>query len=27
LANGGLGRLTVYTEKAIKNLGEREKWK
>jgi len=25
LAKGGLGRLTVYTEKAIKNLGEKEK--
>jgi len=25
LANGGLGRLAVYTEKAIKNLGEKEK--
>jgi len=26
LANGGLGRLAVYTEKAIKDLGEKEKW-
>ena len=26
LANGGVGRLTVYTEKAIKNLGEKFKW-
>jgi large subunit ribosomal protein L4e len=25
LANGGAGRLTIYTEKAIKNLGERLK--
>jgi len=25
LANGGLGRVTVYTEKAIKDLGEKEK--
>ncbi len=25
LANGGLGRLAVYTEKAIKDLGEKEK--
>jgi len=27
LANGSLGRLTVYTEKAIKDLGEKYKWK
>jgi hypothetical protein len=26
LANGGAGRLTIYTESAIKNLGERLKW-
>jgi hypothetical protein len=26
LAQGGLGRVAVYTEKAIKNLGEKEKW-
>jgi hypothetical protein len=26
LANGGLGRLTMYTEEAIKNIGERAKW-
>jgi hypothetical protein len=26
LANGGLGRLTVYTEQAIKDLGEKIKW-
>jgi hypothetical protein len=25
LARGNLGRLTIYTEEAIKNLGER-KW-
>ena len=25
LANGGLGRLTVYTEKAIKDLGDKFK--
>ena len=25
LANGGVGRLTIYTEEAIKNLGERIK--
>jgi hypothetical protein len=24
---GGLGRLTLYTEKAINELGERLKWK
>jgi hypothetical protein len=26
LANGGAGRLTIYTEEAIKNLQERLKW-
>jgi len=26
LANGGAGRLTIYTEEAIKELGERLKW-
>ena len=30
LANGGVGRLTIYTEEAIKDLndkfGEKEKW-
>lgn len=26
LAKGGLGRITIYTEKAIKELGEKYKW-
>jgi hypothetical protein len=26
LANGGQGRLVIYTEEAIKNLGEKFKW-
>ena len=26
LASGGVGRLTVYTEKAIKDLEEKFKW-
>jgi hypothetical protein len=26
LAAGGVGRLTMYTEQAVKELGERIKW-
>jgi hypothetical protein len=26
LANGGPGRITIYTEKAIKDLEEKLKW-
>jgi hypothetical protein len=26
LANGGVGRLTMYTEQAVKELGEKIKW-